>query len=192
MARVVANGEAGSKTVLRPGITYNVARPHRPGRLAGVMQSHEVIREVLKKTSAKQISADLQLSFSLIYKWAESPEDDIGSGANNPLDRVGQLIRSTHDASIAQWVAEQAGGFFIRNPQNLAPHQPLIPMTNGIVQEFADMLATIAMSSADNIITREEAKKIRARWEELKSVTEGFVYAAESGNFGPPKPEAKG
>jgi hypothetical protein len=154
------------------------------------MESHEVIREVLKKTSAKQIASDLQLSLSLIYKWAELPEGD-AAGANNPLDRVGQLIRSTKDVRIAQWVAEQAGGFYIRNPENLPPNQPLVPLTNGIVQEFADMLATIAISSSDSVITKDEAKKIRARWEELKSVTEGFVHAAEEGAFSPAKPEVK-
>ncbi|MDB6168367.1 MAG: hypothetical protein JWM88_1231 [Verrucomicrobia bacterium] len=148
------------------------------------MQSHEVLREVFKKTSAKQIASDMNLSLSLIYKWTEPPVDDSGSGANNPLDRVGQLIRSTHDPRIAQWVAEQTGGFFIRNPANLAHPGQLIPLTNDIVQEFADMLATIASSAADNKITPEEAKKIRARWEELKSVTENFVRACESGNFG--------
>jgi hypothetical protein len=151
---------------------------------AGRMQAHEVMREVLKKTSAKQISADMGLSLSLIYKWAEPPEDDSGSGASSPLDRVGQLIKITHDPKLAQWVCEQAGGFFIRNPQNLPTNQPLIPITNDIVQEFADMLATIAQSSADNVISKEEAKTIRRRWEELKTVTEGFVQAAESGNFG--------
>lgn len=155
------------------------------------MESHEVIREVLKKTSAKQVAADLQLSLSLIYKWAEPPEADAVGGANNPLDRVGQLIRSTRDVRIAQWVAEQADGFYIRNPDQLAPNQPLIPMTNGIVQEFADMLATIAISSADSVITQDEAKKIRARWEELKSVTEGFVRASEVGTFGPVKAQTK-
>lgn len=151
------------------------------------MDSHEVMREVLKKTSAKQIAADLQLSLSLIYKWAEPPEGDGGGGASNPLDRVGQLIRSTHDTRIAQWVCEQAGGFYIRNPQNFPVDQPLVPITNDIVKEFADMLATIAVSSSDSVITKEEARKIRARWEELKSVTEGFVHAAEGGNFGPAK-----
>lgn len=155
------------------------------------MESHEVMKEVLKKTSAKQIAAEMQLSLSLIYKWAELPEDDSGSGTGSPLDRVGQLIRITKDARVAQWVCEQADGFYIRNPHNLPPRQPLIPMTNDIVQEFADMLATIAISSSDSIITKDEAKKIRARWEELKSVTEGFVRAAESGNFGPPKEEEK-
>lgn len=147
------------------------------------MQSHEVLREVLKQTSAKQIAADLNLSLSLIYKWAEPPADDSGSGSNNPLDRVGQLIQSTRDTRIAQWVCERSGGFFIKNPKLQPPGGPLIPVTNDIVQEFADMLATIAQAAADNTITREEARSIRRRWEELKSVTEGFVHAAEEGRF---------
>ncbi|MSU25419.1 MAG: hypothetical protein EXS32_16560 [Opitutus sp.] len=156
------------------------------------MDAHEVMKEVLKKTSAKQIAAEMALSLSLIYKWAEPPEDESGSGTGSPLDRVGQLIRITKDARVAQWVCEQAAGFYIRNPQHLPRIQPLIPMTNDIVHEFADMLATIATSSSDNVITKDEAKKIRARWEELKSVTEGFVTGCESGNFGPPKePEKK-
>jgi len=39
------------------------------------MQSHELLKEVLKKTGAKQIAAEMALSLSLIYKWAEVPED---------------------------------------------------------------------------------------------------------------------
>ena len=156
------------------------------------MQSHEVMRDVLKKTSAKQIAAEMGLSLSLIYKWAEPPEDESGSGTGSPLDRVGQLLRVTGDARVAQWVCEQSGGFFIRNPQNLPRSQALIPITNDIVHEFADMLATIATSSGDSVITKDEAKNIRRRWEELKSVTEGFVAACESGNFGAIKdPEKK-
>lgn len=155
------------------------------------MQSHEVMKDVLKKTSAKQIAADMGLSLSLIYKWAEPPEDDSGSGASSPLDRVGQLIRITKDVRVAQWVCEQAGGFFIRNPQQIPATQQLIPATNDIVQEFADMLATIAASSADNVITKDEASNIRRRWEELKTVTEGFVTAAERGTFLAPAVELK-
>lgn len=149
------------------------------------MHSHEVMKEVLKKTSAKQIAADMGLSLSLIYKWAEPPEDTSGSGASSPLDRVGQMIRITRDPRLAQWVCEQAGGFFIRNPHTMPTDRQLIPLTNDIVQEFADMLATIATSSADNVITKEEARNIRRRWEELKTVTEGFVTSAEKGTFTP-------
>ena len=50
-----------------------------------------------------------------------------------------------------------------------------------------NVIGTFNCSAADNTITKEEAKKIRARWEELKSVTEGFVKAAEAGTFGLPK-----
>jgi hypothetical protein len=145
----------------------------------------------LKRTSAKQIAADMGLSLSLIYKWAEPPEDESGTGATSPLDRVGQLVRITQDLRIAQWVCEQAGGFYIRNPHTLPAGGPLIPVTNDIVQEFADMLATIATAAADDTVTKEEARKIRARWEELKSVTEGFVHAAEAGSFGAPKEPEK-
>jgi len=147
------------------------------------MQSHELLKEVLKKTSAKQISADMGLSLSLIYKWAEPPQDETGSGANNPLDRIEQLLRITGDARIAQWVCELAGGFFITNPKVRPDAHQLIPSTNSIVQEFADMLGVIAVAAADNQITKAEAKDIRRRWEDLKSVTEGFVRHCEQGDF---------
>jgi hypothetical protein len=148
------------------------------------MHSHELLKEVLKKTSAKQIAADMGLSLSLIYKWAEPPQDETGSGANNPLDRIEQLLRITEDARIAQWVCERAGGFYITNPKAKPHPYQLIPFTNNIVQEFADMLGVIAVAASDNTITREEAKAIRRRWEDLKSVTEGFVHSCEEGNFG--------
>jgi hypothetical protein len=145
------------------------------------MDSHEVIKDVLKKTSAKQIAAEIGLSLSLVYKWAEPPEE--GSGANNPLDRIDQLLRATGDARIAQWVCERAGGFFIKNPP-AGPRVPhLVPAMNQIVQEFADMLHVIAAAASDSTITPAESKSIRARWEELKSVTEGFVREAEAGDF---------
>ncbi len=147
------------------------------------MQSHELLKEVLKKTSAKQISADMGLSLSLIYKWAEPPEDETGSGAYNPLDRIDQLLKTTNDGRIAQWVCERAGGFFITNPKAKPHAYQLIPATNSIVQEFADMLGVIALAAADNAITQPEARAIRRRWEDLKSVTEGFVRNCEQGNF---------
>jgi len=142
---------------------------------------------VIQKTSAKQVASDLNLSLSMIYKWAEPDEGD-GSGAVNPLDRIEQLLRSTNDRRIVQWICERAGGFFILNPETNKPHPDfLIPATNEIVQEFADLLAVIATAAGDNEISPKEAKTIRARWEELKSVTEGFVACCERGNFGPLK-----
>ncbi len=156
------------------------------------MQSHELLKEVLKKTAAKQIAADMGLSLSLIYKWAEPPDDGAGSGAHNPLDRIEQLLRATNDERIAQWVCERAGGFFIHNPKDRPHPFQLIPSTNSIVQEFADMLGVIAVAASDNKITKEEAKAIRRRWENLKSVTEGFVRHGEKGDFGELKASVAG
>lgn len=147
------------------------------------MESHELLKELLKKTSAKQVAADMGLSLSLIYKWAEPPADDAGSGSSNPLDRIAQLLATTGDRQIAQWVCERAGGFYIANPILRSHDQELIPATNNIVRDFADMLGVIATAAADQQITDDEAKRIRGRWEQLKSVTEGFVHAAERGNF---------
>ena len=156
------------------------------------MQSHELLREVIQKSSAKQIAADLNLSLSMIYKWAEPDEGD-GSGAVNPLDRIEQLLSSTKDRRLVQWICERAGGFFILNPKTSKPHPDyLIPATNEIVQEFADLLAVIATAAADNQVTQREAEDIRGRWEELKSVTENFVACCEQGNFRALKEKAQG
>lgn len=148
------------------------------------MQSHEVLHEVLREGNAKDIAAEMSLSLSLIYKWAEPAE--AGSGTANPLDRIEALVRCSGDLRIVQWICERAGGFFIKNPKSNWPHPHfLIPATNQIVQDFADLLAVIASAAADNSITKQESKAIRARWEELKSVTEGFVRCCEEGNFSP-------
>jgi hypothetical protein len=155
------------------------------------MHSHELLREVFQKNSAKQIAAELGLSLSMIYKWAEPPEAPAGSGTANPLDRIDALHKCTGDHRIVQWICQQAGGFYIKNPKtNNAHPEFLIPATNEIIQEFADLLAVIAGAVADNKITGAEAADIRGRWEELKSVTEGFVQCCEKGNFRPLKDDA--
>jgi hypothetical protein len=158
------------------------------------MQSHELLREVFKTKSPKQVAEDVGLSVSVVYKWAEPPGNTTGhhseaaarqggSGIANPLDRIEALLQSTGDHRIAQWVCQRAGGFFIQNPKHIPEPHYLIPATNQIVQEFADLLHVIAKAAHDNEVTSGEAKQIRARWEELKTVTEGFVAACEQGNF---------
>ena len=52
------------------------------------MNSHEILREVFQECSPKQVAADLGLSLSMIYKWAEPPDVAAGSGSTNPLDRI--------------------------------------------------------------------------------------------------------
>jgi len=152
------------------------------------MQSHEILRDVFQQCSPKQVAAELGLSLSMIYKWAEPADAAAGSGSTNPLDRIDALLRCTNDRRLVQWICQRAGGFFILNPKTNKPHPSfLIPATNEIVQEFADLLAVIATAASDNQITRKESQQIRARWEELKTVTESFVACCEEGNFAPLK-----
>ena len=160
------------------------------------MHSYELLREVFENKAPKQVAADLNLSLSMVYKWAEPPNHAAslrseatarraGSGTGNPLDRIEALLQSTGDQRLVQWICQRAGGFFILNPKNTPHPHFLIPATNQIVQEFADLLAVIATATADDKITTAESRQIRARWEELKTVTEGFVTCCEEGNFGP-------
>ncbi|MGA3182080.1 MAG: phage regulatory CII family protein [Verrucomicrobiota bacterium] len=146
------------------------------------MESHELLREVFQKTSPKHAACELGLSLSMVYKWTEPPA--ARSGAANPLDRVAVLVRCSGDERIVQWLCQQAGGFFIKNPKANQPHPAfLVPAMHHVVQEFADLLAVMARSAEDSQITAAEAKSIRARWEELKTVTEEFVRCCEEGNF---------
>jgi hypothetical protein len=149
------------------------------------MESHELLREVFDKKNAKEVSADLELSTSMIYKWAQ-PSNHEG-GVENPLDRIEALYQSTGDQRLVQWICQRAGGFFILNPKNTPhPHFSSRPPTRSCRN-----LPTCWPSSPQPPRTTgsraEEAKEIRARWEELKSVTEGFVACCEEGNFGPLK-----
>lgn len=147
------------------------------------MKSHELLSAVFDKCSPKEVAAELGVSVSLVYKWAEPAAG--GSGAANPLDRVAALVRCTGDPRLAQWLCEQAGGFFVANPPAGRPRSyAVVPATNQVVQEFADMLSVIATAALDNNISATEAVTIRARWEDLKSVTESFVRCCEQGNFG--------
>jgi hypothetical protein len=156
------------------------------------MQSHELLREVFQKCSAKIVAAETGLSLSMIYKWAEPADESSGSGTSNPLDRVEALYRCTKDPRIVQWLCHRAGGFFIKNPKTTHNHPEfLLPATNEIIQEFADLLAVITKAVRDNQITDPEAADIRDRWEDLKSVTEGFVQCCEQGNFHPLKEHGK-
>lgn len=83
-------------------------------------------------------------------------------------------------------MCERAGGFYTPNPE-VKPHDPaLLPATNEIVQELTGLLRVIALVGADHEITAPGARDIRARWEDLKSLTEAFVHVAEGGRFSTP------
>ncbi len=111
------------------------------------MDSHDVIRKAFKNRGPKEVAAEMGLSLSLVYKWAQ-PNTDMGSGSRNPLDRVDQLRTLTGDSGIIEWLCQQAGGYFVRNPKSFCDEGfEVVPATNEIVQQFADLLSTISKAA---------------------------------------------
>lgn len=146
------------------------------------MESHEVLRRAFETTSPKAIAAELGLSLSLVYKWAERQAAD-GSGSRNPLDRVLALIRLSGDRRIIEWLCRRCGGYFVPNPAARDDDFDLLPVTQEIVAQFSEMLTDISKAAIDHSITRPEAAAIRESWDKLKSYTEGFVSCCEQGDF---------
>lgn len=147
------------------------------------MESHEVLRQALRKTSPKAVASDLGVSLSLVYKWAEKPSDD-GSGSRNPLDRLLQIIELSGDTGIIEWLCRQQGGHFVKNPE-VNGHQidHVLPATQEIIGQFSDLLNEISDAAEDHSVSPQEADEIRRCWDKLKSYAEAFVRSCEAGDF---------
>jgi hypothetical protein len=147
------------------------------------MESHEVLRRALRKTTPKAVAADLGVSLSLVYKWAEKPTD-LGSGSKNPLDRLLQIIDLSGDNGIVEWLCRQQGGHFVKDPDVTGhQHEEILPATQEIIGKFSDLLNEISNAADDHSVTNEEAVAIRQVWDKLKSYAEGFVRGCENGEY---------
>lgn len=147
------------------------------------METHEVLKRALRKTSPKAVAAELGISLSLVYKWAERPTLD-GSGSKNPLDRLLKIIELSGDTSIIEWICQQHDGHFVRNP-GAEGHdiRHVLPATQEIISQFSDLLSQISDAAVDHSIMPNEAREIRECWDKLKSYAEGFVRCCERGDF---------
>lgn len=130
----------------------------------------------------KFIAGKLKVSPQLYHKWM-LPTGVAHDGRVNPPERVKQITQVTGDPQLVQWLCEQAGGYFVANAAPASLPAGLLPAENQTVREFGDLIAVVSVSAGDNCITAAEAADIRARWEQLKSVTEGFVRDCERGHF---------
>lgn len=147
------------------------------------MKSHEILKQAFEQSSPKAIASDLGVSLSLVYKWAQEPSES-GSGSRNPLDRILEIHEHTGHLPIIEWLCEQCGGYFVRNPESLCEQgYEVLPATNEIVGQFSGLLTRISQAALDNSITPDEAQDIRQCWDKLKSFAEGFVRCCEEGDF---------
>ncbi len=155
------------------------------------MESHEIIKKTVTKAGVKSVASDMNLSPSMIYKWCEAKGED-QSGADNPLDRLLNLCQVTGKSDPIVWLCEQVNGFFVENsnPEMLGEEMRVLEMTQRILREFTDMLDMVSQSMQnDNGIDKQEARDIRAEWEDLKRVAEQFVLGCEMGAFAPHEDE---
>lgn len=146
------------------------------------MKSHEILRLACEAKGAKFIASEMGVSQALLYKWMQ-PDDELGSGTRNPLDRMSLLIQLTGDRRLLDWLCRQAHGFFIENPEETPPPEGFHPAMSTLLQEFADMLSNLAQAGEDQEITLVEAEEMRLQWDKMKSVCEGFVGACERGDY---------
>lgn len=149
------------------------------------MNSHEVLKKSVGDMGVKSVAADLGLSTSLIYKWCQPSDSKDASGADNPLDRLARIVDLTQDIGPIAWLCQRAGGYFVSNaPIRRDEAVPLLQATRRIVREFSGLLDVLTESvQNDGRIDLSEAEKIRAEWEELKSVAESFVASCERGAY---------
>ncbi|MGJ8725981.1 MAG: phage regulatory CII family protein [Roseibacillus sp.] len=147
------------------------------------MESHEVLKEAFEETSPKAVAAELGVSLSLVYKWAQE-QSSTGSGSRNPLDRILEIVRLTEDPRIVEWICAQSGGYFVRNPDSACEKGfEYLPATNEIVSQFSVLLTRISQAALDNSIDGDESEDIRMHWDKLKCYAEGFVRCCEEGDF---------
>lgn len=147
------------------------------------MESHEVLRHALSKTSPKAVAAELGVSLSLVYKWAEKPNDN-ATNSKNPLDRVLEIIDLSGDNGIVEWLCRRQNGHFVPDPDvDGVKVDHVLPATQEIIGQFSDLLEQITDAADDHSVTRQEADEIRLCWDKLKSYAEAFVRACEAGDF---------
>lgn len=155
------------------------------------VESYEVLRDAIERVGVKTLAAKLKLSAALVYKWCQPPprDEEDGSGARNPLDRLHLVYRETNDRGIVEWLCRKAGGYFVANPavEPLERDAELLGGTQRLVQQFSSLLGEVSRSIGnDGRITACEAESIRRAWDDLKGHAERFVVTCERGLYDTP------
>lgn len=159
------------------------------------MESHDIVKELLKKIPAKHIASELGVSLSLVYKWAEPPS--LGSGASNPLDRTEALVRLSGSHVPLQWLCGRFGGAFATGGAAEGEPRPLPEAFGMLTRQLGNFLAEIGAlveggrggeggergdgGGGDDM----KAAELRVQWEKLKACAEMALCMMDQGQAVP-------
>lgn len=87
------------------------------------------------------------------------------------------------DLQPLQWLCQQCGGVFVKNPAPQSPSAEAWLAENELVEVSGDFLKSVAAYLKPGGRTPEQATELRQCLEELKACGEGFVQACERGSF---------
>lgn len=146
------------------------------------MQSHDIVKGLLRRVTTKHVAQELGVSLSLVYKWAEAPV--VGSGTSNPLDRVEVLTRLSDDMAPLEWLCARFGGVFIKPSAESPGMEDFEHSISRIIVELGLVIAALPIPDGeDGPAADVDAKKVRLCWERAKFVIEAFLFSAERGRF---------
>ena len=67
-------------------------------------------------------------------------------------------MQAANDPQMINWICEQAGGYFVRNPNDEEENNyDVMPATNEIVSQFSALLSEISEAAQDNAIANNES-----------------------------------
>ena len=147
------------------------------------MKSYEVLRKAFKPVGCKRVASELHVSLSLVHQWSRGQHGQ--SEAVNPLERTAQLVALTGDDALLEWLCAQRGGFFVKNVA-LPPASAKLDLLAAeceLVKDCGVLLAESFQAVAAKELSPTKISRVRADWEKLKAVAEGFVRRLELGLY---------
>ena len=150
-----------------------------------IMKSHEVLRQVCKRTGSKLVASRLRLSQSLLHKWSH-PRPDGRSEELNPLDRLVAMAEYTGDARLVEWVCARLGGCFMPNPPaRRSLPRDWLPVAGVALVELGRLQAALGATLTEKNLSGPAAADLRTAWDKLKPDMERLVSGCERGQFEP-------
>ena len=133
------------------------------------MEASELLREIYRTHSIKELAAQEGLSPSALYKWAETGDQH----RLNPLEHTVRLYHQTRDRRLLDWIAERVGGKFtltVPKPESSGQKPPATACPTRRQLEGLSAAVTAELSSP--WLPPKSAAQWRRSWQEVRADAE--------------------